>query len=366
MWYIHAVRVMDWGSFICQTPPVSGATPAERVARLFALLLVVVALTLSTTVAKADTRVLVAQTADAEMDVILAQNLTLPLLLDTPELAEQDLSREIEAEARKMSALLQAYGYLTARVEVSGSTTDADPLILTPLTGNLFRIGWIRVDGISSVAPAVKRSIEAFIDAKVGEKATTKRLDLIRAGVVSALRNGSYGHAVVPFPDVAVEPRTSTAGMSLIVQPGESLTFGNTYFTGSFRMKSAEAAAFVPYQIGEPYTGEAIEALRAALEDTNRFRKVRIKLVATPNPAGQTDIHVDLRDRAPNVIELARSSGIGPMLLILTMLMIVSMECLRVSPFWSSRALRRIVTLTSISMISVSVPVIVMRLAGFL
>ena len=265
-----------------------------------------------------------------------------------------------------MSALLQTYGYLTARVEVSGNTRDAAPLILTPLTGDLFRIGSIRVDGIGSVAPGVVGSIETFIDAKVGEKATSEMLNVIRDGVVSALRNGSYGHAAVPSPEVAIEPRTLTAGVSLMVRPGEPLTFGDTYFTGSYRMNSAEAAAFVPYQKGDAYTGDAIAALRTALEDTDRFRRMRIDLDTDPNPAGQTDIRVDLRDRAPDAVELARSSGIGPKLLILTMLLIILMECLRVSPFWSSRALRGIVTLTSIGMIGVSVPVIVMRLAAFL
>ena len=262
MRYTHAVRVMDRGSFIRRTPPVSGATQTDRVARLFALLLMGVALTLSTAVAKADTRVLLAPTANVEMNRILAENLTLPLLLDIPELAEQDLSREIEAEAQKMSALLQTYGYLTARVEVSGNTRDAAPLILTPLTGDLFRIGSIRVDGIGSVAPGVVGSIETFIDAKVGEKATSEMLNVIRDGVVSALRNGSYGHAAVPSPEVAIEPRTLTAGVSLMVRPGEPLTFGDTYFTGSYRMNSAEAAAFVPYQKGDAYTWIPIQTRR--------------------------------------------------------------------------------------------------------
>ena len=78
MRYTHAVRVMDRGSFIRRTPPVSGATQTDRVARLFALLLMGVALTLSTAVAKADTRVLLAPTANVEMNRILAENRNLP------------------------------------------------------------------------------------------------------------------------------------------------------------------------------------------------------------------------------------------------------------------------------------------------
>lgn len=360
-----AGRNIGKGHSIRPAGPAPGILRVRRIARPLARVFLALAVVLCASHARADTRVRIAPTVDAELDALLAEHLTLPLLLDA-EPGARDRSLDIAAEARKMAALLQSKGYLMARVEVTGSATDADPLVLTPVAGNLYRIGWIRVDGIGSVAPEVADAIEALIDAEVGRTATAGTLDAIRDGVVAVLRRGAHGHAVVPPPELAIDPRTSTAGITLAARPGAALTFGNTIFTGSFRLSGAQAADFVPYRAGDPYSAEAVATLRTALEDTDHFRKVRIELDPTANAIGQTDIHVDLRDRAPDVVELARSSGFGPKLLILAMLVFVLMECLRVTPLWSSRAVRRSVTLAAAGMIGASAPVVVLRLAGFL
>lgn len=306
-------------------------------------------------------------TGDAKLDEILREGLTLPLLLRRSDQAISDLATEIDAEVLRLTQLLKAQGYLDARMSVEGAGSAEDPLRLIPRTGPIFSIGWIRLNGLedavlSNAAPAIRSVIKKH----TGETATSKTLDALREGVRSELRNASFGKAIVPVPDLVPDIVTATAGVRFDIDAGRPLKMGRTHFEGSFRLTDVSAGKLVPYELGDAYSPQLIEQLREALKETGLVRRIRISLSERPDEAGFTDIFVKLTDRPADMAELERSSGSGPTLLILTMLTLLLMEAVRVTPLWHRTGVRRVLRIMAFFMVGASAPIVADRVMSFL
>ncbi len=315
--------------------------------------------------ATAASRVMVEPVQEPELASILAERSTLPLLLDLAE--EVDIAAEITAEIRRMTNIMVSLGYLEARIYTDGDATEESPLRLKPVPGRLYRVGWIRVDGLPSEMPEnLTLGLNLFSSETVGKNATKEVMRDITRGVLFQLRESAYGMASVADPIISVDPQTRTAGVVVSVQPGTQLLFGEVTFRDSTQVANAQVQALVPFESGSPYSITAIDALQTALERSNLFRRVRIELADEPNATGHIDVIVQLRDRAPDPVALAQSSGVGPTRLIVTMLMIVLLECVRVTSYWSHTAVRRALSTAVMLMIGVSGLMILERLYGFL
>lgn len=325
------------------------------------------ALSCTSGMALSQSRVVLEPTKDPALSEILQNSFTLPLLIDQPSLSEADLAFEIEAERNKLEMQLRGLGYLDARVQTTGDASVDDPLRLKPVPGELYRVGWIRIDGLpQDVSDDMKNALKSLSAGQAGNTATQEVVESIRSGVLYQLREASFGMASVVAPELKTEPLTRTAGIVLAVEPGVPMVFGNVVFDGSFRVEDIEARAFVPFLAGDPYRRSDLDALENALEATNAFRRIKVELADVPNAEGQFDVHVELRDRTPDPERLASRSGMGPALLILTMLMIALREGVRVTSLWSSRPLRRGLAVSVAALAGASGLVILQRLIVFL
>ncbi len=309
----------------------------------------------------------ITETREPEIDTILNSSLTIPLLLERPFAEGTDLSLAIKAETERLTETMKSLGYLSARIEVHGAGTRDDPLVFTPHPGDLYRVGAVRIGGLEQISSQTAiAAIRGLISSHVGTVAKAETLELLGDEILFVLRDASYGFASLSAPEMVVNPRTKTTTVVYTAELGDPLVLGSTIFTGSFKISDAEVAALVPYRFGAPYSPLRIEALRSALEDTNHFRRIRIALAATPGSAGVTDVHVDLADRPPAAPELARSSGLGPGLLALALMMIVLMEATRVTSLWNHAVLRNVMTSASLLMVTIAVPVVILRLLTFM
>lgn len=327
----------------------------------------ILGLAFSVHVALAADRVVLEPVDDPELARVLSGNFTLPMLVDLEGQTEAEVATAIDAEVQKLTGLLRSLGYLEGRVEMTGSATEEDPLRLVPVPGLLYRIGWIRVDGLPSPTPdPLRQALNAYIAQEVGKDATRNVLDRITSGVLFELREASYGKATVASAEIRMDDAMRTAGVIVNAEPGPSLSFGEVRFTGSYRIDNAEAQEFVAFGAGDPYSKTTIDQLHADLEDTGMFRRIRVELVDAPNAVDTVDVAVELRDRPPDPDALEESSGIGPTRLMITMFMLVLLECLRVTSYWSFPAVRYAVLSPVILMISVSGLMILNRLIAFL
>jgi outer membrane protein assembly factor BamA len=304
---------------------------------------------------------------DAELGLILGNSFTLPLLLNLEDQTGVDLTTEVAAEVQKLTGIMYARGYLEARVEVTGEGTQADPFRFLPVPGQLYRIGWIRIDALPEAAPEkLQLELGYFTNTKIAAIVRQEVLREIEKGVLFQLHEASYGNAVVEETEITIDPETKTAGVVVTVQPGAPLTFGRVSFSGSYHSDDSSLQDLVSFATGDPYSETKLNALQGALTDTNLFRRIRIDMVEAPDNDGQMDINVELRDSTPDPDVLDATSGKGPRRLIVTMFMIVLVECLRVTSYWGDVTFRRAMLVPVILMIGFSVLMIGDRLYDFL
>ena len=317
--------------------------------------------------ATASNRVILETVQDPELATILERSFTLPMLIDLKGQFYPDLVAELDAEVRKLTGILVSLGYLDARIEFTGNATIENPLRFLPVPGQPYRLSWLRVDGLPSEVQEKLKPALVMISSKIaGKTATQEVLRTIVRGVLFELGEASYGWATAASPEIRVAPNSLTAGAVVVVQPGPSLRLGEVHVSGSLQMDKTQAKLLVPFKAGEPYSETAINSLQTAFEKTNLFRRIRIEPAKELNSEGQIDLYVRLRDIAPDPNALAESSGIGPTRLVLTMLMIVLLECVRVTSLWSHASVRVAFSVAVVLMVSVSVFMVLERLYSFL
>lgn len=304
---------------------------------------------------------------DAKLSAVLQSHFTLPLVLGVLDQSEAERRAAIDTEAQKLTSLLRSYGYRDGKVKIVKPSGTDKPTRLRAMPGVLYRLGWIRVDGLPADVPSdLSRALNEFLESNIGQDATAQAFDAINGGVRWNLREASYAKATVSPPLLKMETETRTVGVVIKVEIGPRVRLGKVKFEGSGRMKPSDAAKFVPFSNGAPYSLSAIESLRSALEQTNSFRRIQISLSDQANAAGQFDLNVELRDGPGDPGTLKRSSGFGPLLVFATMLLIVFRECTRATRHWKNATFRHSLTGAVFLMVTASGVVILQRIVGFL
>lgn len=319
--------------------------------------------------AVAGDRVLLDPVQDPELSALLEQNFSLPMLVNPAGAPVALDEAEIEAEQRRLTGLLKAFGHLDARVTTRGDGTEASPLRFAPVPGPLYRIGQISFffEGVAPGTPdELLQTLALFRSEYLGKVAAEDILEQMADFVELHLRERSYFQAAVEVFPLRTDPDSGTAAISVAIAPGDPVAFGSVHFTGSFRMDDEQAQALVPFEPGDPYTASAVESLYASLDQTGMFRRIRIETAQAPDDRGRVDVEVDLRDIAPDPAALAQTGGDGPMLLLLTMFMLVLMESIRVTSLWSHAVLRRAISIPVIVMVVTSCRIVFERLHDFL
>lgn len=312
-------------------------------------------------------RVVLDTVQDSEMAVVLAENFTLPLLIDADRLADTDLAIQIEAEAEKLVSLSQAYGYLDARIEILGDGSDDGLIRLEPKLGLQYRIGWVQVAGLPNGGPAgLSQRLKGLSSKFVGKVASREVLRNLQNSIIHELQEASFARAEPLHSGLVTEPATRTAGFRLSIDPGVAMVFGHVRFNGSVRLTDIKARRIVPFQIGDPFSQTALDALYGALDDTGLFRWIHIRLSDEMNAAGQLDVFVELGDNANDPAALNKGRGVGPALIVAAIVMLALRETARLTPLWNNRTLSWSLRVISLVLAAVAVIVIVQRLSSFL
>lgn len=303
---------------------------------------------------------------NAALSGILASAFTLPLLFGIEGQSRADLDAEVAAEATRLAGLLRSFGFLEARVNLSGSATPEDPLRFAPVPGPRYKIGRIRVEGVPRDAGAALAVIGTLVSRSEGATATRAVLDELTNGIVHELREASYANAATGEIGFDFDRQSGIAGLTLRVDAGLPFRFGQVAFRGSYRVAESETMKLVPFRPGDPYSVSATDALWTALDQTGKFSRIRIEHKADPKSAGVMDLDVRLWDKAEFPDRIEALSDVGPRRLALTILMLILLESFRVTTQWSDRYIRRFLIIPTSVMLAGSAIVLAERLYRFL
>lgn len=300
--------------------------------------------------------------AEREIAVLLQQNFTLPISLAGTPLTAAERQELIAVEVARLTAVLVAQGYREARIETWGRATEDDPVHFRPVPGPLYRFAGIRINGLPvQMSPAFSEAVEALQSGRIGTPLLGGAVEDVGRGLLYALRQASYGDAVLKDVAFDLDRPAAAATLVLTVEAGSPLRFGAVRFLGSLRMTEDEGQALVPFREGDPYSVTAVDALHRALYEQDFFRRIRIEKVADPDRPGTVDLTVRLRDKAglPPVAS-------QPWLLLSTILYLAVLQTLRMTSAWSNSGLRRLMIGAAILLLGGSAVEVAQRLYGFL
>lgn len=343
-----ALQLLDWRAF-------AGLT------------ILALALSASGPVAAGNSVVLDPVPGDEALSGFLDSTFTLPMLMGIGGQLQSEMDEEIAAEVTKLAGALHSRGYLDAEIVVTGSGTPDDPLHLLPVPGELYQIGAILIDGVPRDAGAALTVLGNLATESQHKPATREVIDQLSARIVYALREVSYADAEIADIDFVRDPQSSTVGLGVTLAAGPFYRFGEVAFGGQHRASEADLMAMVPFHAGQPYNIAAVDELWSALDETERFRRIRIEYHADPQAADVLDVVVNLWD-APGASDdlVWQLSDSGPLRLVFAMVLLLLIEALRASTVWSDRHARSFVLIPTVVLVGGSVLVIAERFYSFL
>ncbi|MES0811690.1 hypothetical protein ABLO27_19540 [Roseibium sp. SCPC15] len=321
----------------------------------------------ATLAARASSELDLEQTDDPELRHVLQRAFVLPMMLDLPDVTYQRRNDLISAEAEKLEGILRSLGYLAATVEVSDDMTSNGYARLTPVPGSLYRIGWIRAVGLPDGLP--EETLIGFDDHAarfVGQTATAGILEELKSGLIWRLREASYASGeVLQLKDV-LDPQLRSVGISFAFLTGRSTHVADVQVQGSRHADLLSELASSTVKEGEPYSEAAMARLRELLEQTALFNRVDVSLSNVSFPSGTAEVEVKLVDKPPEPHFFQSEAGLGPVLAILTMLLIVLRECAGPDSMWMGRPIGPALTGTVAVFYAINVIVIVAVLVSII
>lgn len=274
-------------------------------------------------------RVDISGTHSPDLRAALRVSLNLPALeaADTP----------LDHEAQRLSELVHALGYLDGRVGIVRGSDGQDANILTMdvQAGPLYRIGSIQVIGLDSTAvPALQASIHDLITATVGAPARDDVVSQLALDIVWRARSASFAMARVDVTDLATDPISETAALTVRLTIGAPAKFGEVTFDSGGAIDPAVLYAKVPFSTGDPYSPAALDALDTALARLPLVRQSRTEVL--PDADGHVAVAVTIKTHAnPAVLDHRKAMGILLMVVALLIIGCRQMALAAGSSSWS-------------------------------
>ena len=237
----------------------------------------------------------------------------------SPGHSSEELDAAIETESARLASLLRAFGYLDETVEVvriatSGKSQSELPyrIEFRPTTGPLFRIGQVHVTGIEGEAFAdLRANLADVVTPLVGKSARSDTLTKLENSILWNVRGTSRPYARVVDRSLTEDPTFNVANVRLVIDPGQVGRFGAVTFLGAERFELPKLEKLVPFAPGDPYSPDAMLALKDALSQLPGLRSFNINLAPAPDAGGQVGVEVNIRETAVDPDKVARNRGLG-------------------------------------------------------
>jgi hypothetical protein len=304
----------------------------HRLLGKYALLTPAVAfgLILQVTVSRADAELDLARVGDADAASALISGFNLPTVSrETAPSRTEDWARAIALEQQRLAALLRAYGYLAATIDVSaagassasvnsgpGPKTGPD-VRLKAIPGPLYRIGAVRLGGLSSdeLPSSVQEDIRDVLPRFTGKAARADVISNMEDEITWRIRNAAHPFVKVAKREISLDQATHLAEVHLEIDPGQFVRLGSVVFRGLIRVDPAFLVKYAPFSPGDPYRPKALTSFEEALQMLPYFRRVTVRLADMPQANGLWNAEVKVQEAPPEFSDVSRA-GMPDMLAI--------------------------------------------------
>jgi len=189
-----------------------------------------------------------------------------------------------------------------ARAAESYRNRAVAPVAINVDPGPLFRLRSIRVLGPGGAELSEADLPARIVRLKPGDPAAAAELRAAQARIVDYFRKEGRPFAKVGSIVPVVDHAAHVMDLTLTVEPGPIVPFGNATMNGPHDFNPAIARSFLYIQPGDPYSPQALEDARNTIRQIPAVGGVRITEGTALDAYGRLPYTVDVEDRLPYAI----------------------------------------------------------------
>ncbi len=252
--------------------------------------------------------------ADSGLQTLLEQSSQAIALKDEPPKGWSGLARRVGADVDRFASALRSEGYYAASIdhEIDRTVTPAKVLFTVDI-GPVYTLADYTIEYIDPTPPAPSPDITA-LGLELGAAARAPSIVAAQKTLLTVLSNQGYPLAKVDDRKARVNHDTKAMSVILKVAQGPLSSIGPAVFEGLQEVESDYLVRLLPWQQGDLYRQEDIDAGRRALSGTGLFNSVKIQSAATPDSDGQLPLTITVAERPQRSIggTLSYSTSEGP------------------------------------------------------
>lgn len=258
-------------------------------------------------------------------------------LRDEPPLTGDELARRIEADLPRVTDALWAQGYyaaaVTIRIDAAAAAIGAPNtarlaaaaerqrnLSVVPVTiaiepGPVYRLERPSVVDARTGRPFDPETVpERVVGIRGGEPAATATVLAAASRLSDRFRERGHPFVKVKRRQPVIDHRTQAVDLDLTVDPGPVATLGRITVTGTEAVHPAVVRSFIYAEPGDPYSPDAIAAIRRSVARIEALGGVRVREGEALDRNGGLPLEVAVTERPPRLVggSLRYSTVDGP------------------------------------------------------
>jgi len=208
-------------------------------------------------------------------------------------------------EARRVTQLMRALGYITAHTEILAEKDGRTILLPTP--GDAYRLGFVALEGIPGDKARLMQEKLQFAAARyLGKAARSDVIARVRRDVLQVTREYGYPTPSIDWMTKSIHRETLLIGLTFSLNTGVGARFGEVIAHGDIDSKSLTAEL-----AGLAYNPDAITRIESRIEARGLFRRVSLAVVPRAGDPATVDVVAELRKKNKTEADLAQQGRVG-------------------------------------------------------
>lgn len=240
-------------------------------------------------------------------------------LRKSPPSGAEGLVQRAAADMPRLFSTLAALGYYEAKITVTVAGVDVDspsaaaqvnsarragpvPVVINVDPGRQFQFGSLKAVNAATGAAVAPPEAWAKLNFEAGDPAESSVVLAAEAALVARFRDIGHAFAKAVKRDAIVDYATGKMDVTLRVEPGALVRFGDVTIAGTDRLNPGFIRRRVTFRPGDLFSTAALDDFRKDLNSYDLFDSVRIREGDKLNAAGELPISVDVKERLPRFV----------------------------------------------------------------
>lgn len=249
------------------------------------------------------------QIDDDAIAELLKAHLTIHEELDNPRLNPAEWQRLVRLTAKEIKELLATIGYFSPQVNIE-SPTASQAVFLIKLNA-LTRVHSVNLTfkgDVSTTDGAPADTLKQAWLLPAGTAFTQNAWSNAKRSLLTTLLAERYPNAKIEASQARVDPTTQLAELSLTVNSGQRVRFGQLRIHGMQHYPQSLVHNINPIKAGDDYSQSALLNLQNTLQETGKFNRVEVSAATLAlSEQGLADIIVNVDERK----QKSASLGLG-------------------------------------------------------